>query len=100
MDITYYFQNLEASDAIKDYCRAKIEKLSAHFNKLLSTDVRCKVEKIHHVVEITILADGDRFIATERHEDMYAAIDLVEDKLEKQIRRHKEKTLAKEHRPR
>ncbi len=99
MNITYYFQNLEASDAIKDYCDKKIEKLSSHFNSLMSADVRCKVEKIEQIVEIQINADKEQFIASESHEDMYAAIDLVEEKLEKQIRRHKEKVLDRKHRP-
>jgi putative sigma-54 modulation protein len=100
MNITYYFQNLEASDGIKDYCSKKIEKLSAHFNTLIAADVRCKVEKLDQIVEIAINADNHQFIASEKHEDMYAAVDLVEDKLEKQVRRHKEKVLDKKHRPR
>lgn len=99
MNITYYFQNLEASDAIKEYCAKKIEKLSSHFNTLTSADVRCKVEKIDQIVEIAINADNHQFIASEKHEDMYAAVDLVEAKLEKQVRRHKEKVLDKKHRP-
>lgn len=97
MDISYHFQNMESSEALKDYTRKKIEKLSAHFNALISAVVHFKVEKINQIVEFVINADGDQFIASESHTDMYAAIDLAEDKLGKQIRRHKDKMLGKRH---
>ncbi|MCB1170308.1 MAG: ribosome-associated translation inhibitor RaiA, partial [Leptospiraceae bacterium] len=47
---------------------------------------------------ITINGDSGQFVAEEKAEDMYAALDLVEKKLERQIRRHKEKHLGKNHR--
>ncbi|MCB1309367.1 MAG: ribosome-associated translation inhibitor RaiA [Leptospiraceae bacterium] len=100
MDISFHWHNLEQSDAIEDYARKKVEKLSEHFNKLMSAVVRLRVEKIDHIAELAIHADGEQFIASDREHDMYAAIDLAEAKLEKQIRRHKEKVLDRKHRPR
>ncbi|MCB1172624.1 MAG: ribosome-associated translation inhibitor RaiA [Leptospiraceae bacterium] len=91
MEINYHWHNLESTDALKEYIDRKINKLTGHFNNLQSAVVRLKVEKIDHIVEITINADHEQFVATERNHDMYAAVDLVESKLEKQIRRNKEK---------
>ncbi len=98
MDVTFHFQGMEPTDALKDHARLKVEKLAAHFEKLLSAVVHFKVEKIHHIVEFVIDADGEKFIASESNTDMYAAIDLAEDKLAKQIRRHKDKALGRRHR--
>lgn len=93
MEIAYHWHNLESTKALKDYIDKKVGKLTEHFNDLQSAVVRLKVEKIDHIIEITINADSDQFVAHERNHDMYAAIDLVENKLQKQIRRHKEKLL-------
>lgn len=98
MEISYFFQNLESSDALKDYARGKVEKLAEHFDSNYSASVRFKVEKIHQVVEFEVLNGGEKFVAEEKAEDMYAAIDSVEKVLERQIRRHKEKHLGKNHR--
>ena len=98
MEISYHWHNLDTSDAIKDYADKKIEKLSSHFNTLMSAVVRFRVEKIDHFVELTLNGDGVQFIATEENSDVYAAIDLLERKLERQVRRHKEKNLGKNHR--
>ena len=98
MEITYHWHNLETSDAMKDYAEKKIEKLAGHINNIISVTVRFRVEKINNIAEFTIIGDGTTFIAEEQDADMYAAIDLLEKKLEKQIRKHKEKNLGKHHR--
>ncbi|MBX7057432.1 MAG: ribosome-associated translation inhibitor RaiA [Leptospirales bacterium] len=98
MDIQFHFQGMEPTDALKEYTRKKIEKLSAHFEKLFSAVVHFKVERINQIVEFVIDADGEKFVASEANSDMYAAIDLAEDKLAKQIRRHKDKALGRRHR--
>ncbi len=95
MEISYHWHNLEKSQALKDYADKKIEKLSGHFNSLLSATVRFRVEKLDHTVEVTLNGDGVQFIVTEANQDVYAAVDLVESKLERQVRRHKEKRLGK-----
>jgi len=99
MEITYHFHHIESSDGLKDYAKKKIEKLAANFNVFQSALVRFRVEtKINHSVEFTLNGDGVQFIATEHGEDMYAVIDFVEEKLSKQIRKHKEKNLGSAHR--
>lgn len=99
MDITYHFHHIESSDGLKDYAKKKIEKLASHFNSFQSAIVRFRVEtKIEHSVELTLNGDGVQFIATEHGPDMYASIDLLQEKLEKQVRKHKEKHLGQSHR--
>lgn len=98
MDIAYHWHGLETSDALKDYAAKKIEKLSNHFNSLMSAVVRFRTEKLDQVAEFTLHGDGVQFIATDKAHDLYAAIDMVEAKLERQIRKHKEKHLGKKHR--
>ena len=98
MEITFHWHNLDTSDAIKDYATQKVEKIASHFNSLNSAVVRFKVEKLDNFVEFTINGDGVQFIATETNPDLYAAIDLLERKMERQVRRHKEKHLGKMHR--
>jgi len=95
MEINYHWHNLESSDAIREYAEKKIDKLAGHFSKLASVTVRFRVEKINHIAEFTLNGDGSQFIAEDQEKDMYAAIDLIEKKLEKQLKKHKEKTTGK-----
>lgn len=95
MEISYHWHNMDTSEAVKNYAAKKIEKLSAQFNSLISAIVRFRAEKINHFVEFTLIGDGVQFIATEENTDLYAAIDLLEKKIERQVRRHKEKHLRK-----
>ena len=98
MEVTYHWHNLEPSDAIKDFAAKKVEKLSTHFNTMFSAIVRFRVEKVHHFVEFTLNGDGTQFIASEENQDVYAAMDLLEKKLERQVRRQKERHLGKNYR--
>lgn len=100
MEISYHWHNLEPSEALKDYSEKKIDKLSSNFNTLMSAIVRFRVEKVQHFVEFILNGDGVQFIATEENNDVYAAIDLLEKKLGRQVRRHKEKNLGKNFRTR
>lgn len=95
METSYHFHNIDSSEALKQHADKAIDKISAHFNNLQNATVHFKVEKINQIVEIAINGDNGQFIAEEKADDMYAALDLVEKKLERQIRRHKEKHLGK-----
>lgn len=89
MDITFHFHNIETSDALKDYARKVVDKLSSNFNRLIGATVRFKVEKVNQIVEITMNGDGGVFVAEEKTDNMYASLDLVEKKLERQVKKHK-----------
>ena len=77
--------------AIENYAVDKLQKVDHYFNQNLTAQVLCKIYKDHHKVEVTIPSKLFIMRAEVTHEDMYAAIDLMIDKLEAQIRKHKTK---------
>ena len=77
--------------AIDSYATDKLQKIDHYFNQNLSAQVLCKVYNDHNKVEVTIPTKLFTMRAEVMHEDMYAAIDLMMDKLEAQIRKHKTK---------
>ena len=86
-------RQLPVTEALRDYAEKKLSRLDKYFEAPLASDaqVTLSVIKNKHVVEVTIPLPGVLLRAEERHDDMYASIDLVVDKLERQIRKHKTK---------
>lgn len=98
MQVTTTFRHMEQSDALKTYAEEKIEKIAKYIDEPVSVQVYFAVEKkIRHIVEIVISAKGISTKASESTHDMYAAIDAVIDKIERQLKRYKEKIKA--HKP-
>ncbi len=93
MDIHYHWHNIDHSDSIQEYAYKKINKLANHFDIDFAAVVRFKSEKNSQFCELafTQMKGLGDFVASASHDSLYAAIDLAEAKLEKQIRRHKEK---------
>jgi len=89
LDITGH--HVEVSEPLRDYVRNKLEKIERHFD--LVTDVHCilTVEKLRHKAEATVSVNGAKVYADATEEDMYAAIDALASKLERRVRKHKEK---------
>lgn len=89
MNIAFTFKNFEASDHLKKYARRRMEKLGRFFGKAAGLDVNLvlSVDKFRHRCEVTVTGEGLHINATETAQDMYAAIDLVTDKVESQIKR-------------
>jgi len=90
--------NLVITDALKAYAEDKLQKIDQYFNQNLEAYVLCKTYNDHHKVEITVPTKVFTMRAEVASEDMYAAIDLAIDKLERQIRKNKtklERTLKK-----
>ncbi len=88
-------ENIEVTPAIREYVEKKVDKLNRYFNEDLeaTTHVNLKVYNDKTTkIEITIPMNSLTLRAEERHEDMYAGIDLILDKLERQIRKHKTKS--------
>ncbi|WP_071460817.1 ribosome hibernation-promoting factor, HPF/YfiA family [Bacillus massilinigeriensis] len=91
-------ENIEVTPAIREYIEKKIAKLERYFTETpnASVSVNLKVyQDKKSKVEITIPMKNLVLRAEEIHEDMYAAIDLITDKLERQIRKHKTKVNRK-----
>jgi ribosomal subunit interface protein len=91
-------ENIEVTPAIREYVEKKVSKLDRYFtetpNASVSVNLRVYQDK-KAKVEITIPMKNLVLRAEELHEDMYAAIDLITDKLERQIRKHKTKVNRK-----
>lgn len=98
MNISFAFKNFEPSDHLKKYARRRFEKLGRFFGKASGLDVQVvlSIEKFRQKCEVTVAGEGLQLAANEQNDDMYAAIDLVLDKLEAQIK--KSVSRAKDHR--
>ena len=92
MNIAIYGKNIDVTEALKDYARRKIGKIARYFNgESLQAQVTLSIERDRHIVEVTIPLPNNGLLirAEEESDDMYASIDLVVDKLERQIRKFK-----------
>lgn len=89
MNIAITFRQMEPSDAVKRYAHEKIAKLQKFLRQPMQANVTLRMEKIEHVVEVRISSGSEHFNGNERSGDMYASIDVVVDKLERQIRSDK-----------
>jgi putative sigma-54 modulation protein len=90
-------RNIEITDALKDYTTKRLSKLEKYIDDGRIAQVALSLEGEHHKVEVTIPLSGLILRAEVTAEDMYSAIDMVVEKLEKQIEKHKTK-LYKNHR--
>ena len=98
MQVTTTFRHMEQSDALKSYAEEKLERVAKYIDAPINAQVYFSVEKkIRHIVEIVIAAKGVNTKAAEATNDMYAAVDAVIDKIERQLKRYKEKIKA--HKP-
>ena len=97
MQITTTFRHMEQSDALKSYAEEKLDRVTKYIDAPITAQVFFTVEKIRHIVEIVINAKGVNTKASEATNDMYAAVDSVIDKIERQLKRYKEKIKA--HKP-
>ncbi|MEH7381302.1 ribosome-associated translation inhibitor RaiA [Bacillus sp. JJ1533] len=91
-------ENIEVTPALREYVEKKVGKLERYFDSTpdAKVNVNLKVNNAKdHKIEVTIPMPQLVLRAEESHEDMYAAIDLVTDKLERQIRKHKTKVNRK-----
>lgn len=89
---------MEVTDALKQYAESGLDKLRSHFDNLLQADVVLEVQKLRHICEITLNVNGLRVHGKEATQDMYASMDAVLAKLEKQVRKYKDR--IKRHQPR
>lgn len=91
MQLNVSGHHLEITDSLRDYVESKVERLERHFD--LVSDVHCilSVEKLRHKAEAKVNVNGDTIFAEATEEDMYAAIDGLVDKLDRRVRKHKEK---------
>jgi putative sigma-54 modulation protein len=91
MQILVKGHQVEVTPALRDYAVGKFERVSRHFDHLHEFTIVLGVEKLLHKAEATILVSGKTLHADATAVDMYAAIDALVDKVDTQVRKHKEK---------
>jgi putative sigma-54 modulation protein len=95
MNITISFRQMDGTEAVKEHAQEKIAKLQKFLRAAMKAQVTLSVEGNDHVADVQISAGSTRIRGSERTEDIYSSIDLVVDKLERQIRSVKGATAAK-----
>jgi putative sigma-54 modulation protein len=91
MNITISGKNVDITDALRTQATKKVKKLERYFEPETEAQVTLSVEKNRHIVEVTIPFNGVLIRAEESTDDMYASIDKVLDKLERQIHKYRTK---------
>ncbi|HYA37129.1 MAG TPA: ribosome-associated translation inhibitor RaiA [Candidatus Methylomirabilis sp.] len=91
MKITVSGHQVEITEPLRSYASEKIGRIQKHFDHVTNTNVVLHVQKNQHRAEATIHARGATLHADAQGADMYAAIDLLADKLDRQVLKHKEK---------
>ena len=91
MQINITGHHLELSPALSEYLKSKLQRVQRHFDQMVDAHFVLGVEKQLHRAEATVHVTGNTLHAAGEHADMYAAIDLMLDKLDRQVKRHKEK---------
>lgn len=91
MQLNLTGHHVDITDALRDYVTTKLERLERHFDHVTNVHVILSVEKMRQKAEATINMKGNNIFAECEDENMYAAIDALIDKLDSQVRKHKEK---------
>lgn len=91
MQINLTGHHVEITTSLRTYLESKFERLERHFDNMTNIHVILSIEKDRQKAEATIHVNKGKIFADSEHEDMYAAIDALIDKLDRQIKKHKEK---------
>lgn len=97
MQLNISGHHVDITDALRTYAEEKIQKLQRHYDHITNAHVVLTVEKLRRRAEATLHVSGAELFADADNEDMYAAIDALIDKLDRQLIKHKEKTLNRDH---
>ena len=92
MQINLSGHHVELTDALRSYVNDKLQRLERHFDNMIDVHVILAVEKLQQKAEASMNLGGNQIYADAINEDMYAAIDALVDKLDRQVIKHKEKT--------
>jgi len=94
MQLNITGHHVELTPPLRDYVTNKLDKLSRHFDNITNTYVTLSIDKLQQKAEANIHVGGANLFANSVDKDMYAAIDILSDKLDRQLLRHKEKMRA------
>ncbi|MCS3904209.1 putative sigma-54 modulation protein [Methylohalomonas lacus] len=91
MQINITGQQMDVTPALREYVETKFQRLERHFDQITNVHVILSIEKERHKAEATISVSRGELFANTEQESMYAAIDELMDKLDRQLKKHKEK---------
>ena len=91
MQINLTGKNIQITDPLRSYVVSKFERITRHFEEVIEINVVLDVEKFNQHAEATVKSRGKAIFAEAKQQDMYAAIDILIDKLDRQVLKHKEK---------
>lgn len=97
MNLNISGHHVDVTQPLREYVLNKLKRVERHFDHLISAEVILSVEKLEQKAEATIHASGANLHAEAVNGDMYAAIDLMMDKLDQQTRKHKDKVRDHHH---
>jgi putative sigma-54 modulation protein len=102
MNLTISGHHLEVTPALREYVLAKLDRVTRHFDQVVDVNVLLTVEKLkekerRQKAEVTLHTKGKDIFVEQANEDMYAAIDQLMDKLDRQVVRHKDKLQSHNH---
>lgn len=99
MNLTISGHHLEVTPALREYVLTKLDRITRHFDQVVDVNVLLTVEKLkekerRQKAEVTLHVKGKDIFVEQAHEDLYAAIDQLMDKLDRQVCRHKDRVPA------
>ncbi len=97
MQLSISGHHIDVSDALRDYVTGKLKKLERHYDHITNLHVVLSVEKLDQKAEATAHVSGAELFADAVADDLYAAIDKLLDKLDRQVIKHKEKVIERHH---
>jgi len=97
MNLQITGHHLEVTPAIRDYATGKFDKIKRHFDSVIDVNIILSVEKLQQKAEATIHMSGKDLFVECTDENLYAAIDALVDKLDRQVSKHKGKLAGRRH---
>lgn len=91
MNLIVHGNHIDVTPALRDYVAAKLTRVERHFDQVIDATVQLTVQKVHQRAEVTLRMRGNHIHVEAVEEDMYAAIDALADKLDRQVLRHKDR---------
>jgi putative sigma-54 modulation protein len=91
MNLQISGHHLEITPALRDYVTGKLERVTRHFDHVIDVNVILSVEKLKQKAEVTVHLAGKDIYVESIDEDLYAAIDVLADKLDRQVQKYKQK---------
>lgn len=97
MNLNITGRHVEVTPAIRDYLSSKLDRVIRHFDNVTSVTVTLSVEKLKQKVDVTLHVRGKDIFVESEDVDLYAAIDAMTDKLDRQVQKYKQKLTDHNH---